>query len=460
MLDIVGATMKNLASMTERVKPAPGRDRTSAAPIPPVTVALDPGTAAWSLRRLLRRVSVALGTPPLDPVLAVTRPFRLEGGTGLAAVRTAIRPAIPAAPWLAYDLDGFAAGPGGTVGLGLRPSAPLEAAAAAIEAALSSVAVPADLPDEQFLVPAARGLDRRALRTALPALGLARLPWYRRFLAPFGAAGAAADLPPPLRPHEAIRLLVLVGGRPAAGYDLAARRWLSRAELGDRAAQGSALRGYRRARGFELAAPAPHRPGETWLLADLHLGHPGIALYAARPFLASDVGEMDRVLVGNWRSTVAPEDRAFLLGDLCAGPDPGAYRAAVAGLTGRLTLVRGNHDPDIPGLARSVAFEAGGHRFHAVHDPADAPSKIEGWVVHGHVHDSDLRRFPFFDPVARRINVSVETAGYRPVPLSLVCDLICTESRPILVREPELPAPGASAVRGPDTSLIKGGVTM
>ncbi len=404
-------------------------------PLPPITVALDPGVAAWSLRRLLQRVSGAIDTPPLDPVLAVTRPFRLEEGTGLAALRAAVETAIPDVRWLAYALDGFAAGPGGTVGLGLRPSPPLAATAAAIESALSTVAVPADLPDERFLVPAARGLDRRRLRTALRTLGLAPQPWYRRLLGSFGAAGPVPPLPPPLRPLEAIRFLVLVGGRPAAGYDLAARRWFSRPELLDRSLQGASLRTYRRARGLELAAPALRPPGETWLLADLHLGHPGIALYAARPFLASDVGEMDRVLVGNWRRTVAPEDRALLLGDLCAGPDPCAYRAAVAALAGRLTFVRGNHDPDLPGLARSVAFEADGHRFLGVHDPSDAPRDFDGWVIHGHLHDSDLRRFPFFDPEARRVNVSVETAGYSPVPLSLVCDLISAESGPVLVRE-------------------------
>lgn len=425
------------------------------APIPAVTVALDPGVAAWSLRRLLRRVSIALGTPPLDPVLAVTRPFRLEDGAGLAGVRAAVETGIPDARWLAYDLDGFTAGPGGLVGLGLRPSASLEAAAAAIESTLSEIAVPADLPDERFLVPAAQGLDRRALRTALRTLGLARPPWYRRLLAPLGAAGSSSLLPAPLRPLEALRLFVLVAGQPAAGYDLVTRRWRSRHELRDRALLASSLRRYRRARGFELAAPVPRPPGETWLLADLHLGHPGIALYAARPFLASDVGEMDRVLVGNWRGTVAPDDRALLLGDVCTGPDPSAYRAAVAKLTGRVTLVRGNHDPDLPGIVRSVAFEAGGHRFLGVHDPAYAPRGFDGWVVHGHLHDSDLRRFPFFDPVARRINVSVETAGYSPVPLSLVCDLIRTESRIVLVREIGPAPPYTPILKGLNTSLHK-----
>ena len=249
---------------------------------------------------------------------------------------------------------------------------------------------------------------------------------------------------------------MFAGSRPVAGYDLATRRWLNRPELGDRSLTGSSLRTYRRARGLELVAAAPHSPGETWLLADLHLGHPGIALHAARPFLASDVGEMDRVLIGNWRSTVAPQDRALLLGDVCAGPDPGPYRAATAALTGRLTLIRGNHDPDLPGLARSVAFEAGGHRFLGIHDPADAPPDFDGWVVHGHLHDSDLRGFPFFDPETRRVNVSVETAGYRPVPLSLICDLISAGTGPILIRETGAGGPEEKAsLKRPNTSLIK-----
>ncbi len=411
----------------------------SRGPLPPLAVALDPGVAARSLRRLLRRVSDTLDAPPLEPALAVTQPFQLGDGVGLAAVRTTVEAAIPDLLWLEYELDGFAETASGTVGLRLLPSAPLAAAATAIESALSTIAVPADLPDERFLVPAVRGLTPRSRHTALRTLGLARPPWYRRLLAPFEAA-SAAPLPPPLRPLEAIRLLVLVDGRPAGGYDLVSRRWLSVPVLRDRSLQGQSLRTYRRARRLELAAPVPHVSGETWLLADLHLGHPEIALYCSRPFQAADGGEMDRVLIENWRYTVAPEDRAVLLGDLAAGPDSDVYRAAVAALPGRLDLVRGNHDPELPGLVDSVTFEADGHRFLAVHDPADAPCDFDGWVVHGHLHDSDLRRFPFFDPVARRINVSVETAGYRPVPLSLICDLIRKGTGVQLIRSSAPPA--------------------
>jgi calcineurin-like phosphoesterase family protein len=413
----------------------------SRSPLPAVTVALDPGVAAWSLRRLLRRAGSVVGMPPPDPVLAVTRSFRLEEGTGLAVVRAAVEGGLPDTPWLAYEVDGFGAGPGGTIGLRLRPSAPLAAAASAIDEALEAVAVPADLPDERYLVPVARGLDRRRHRAALRTLSPDSCPWYRRIFPSLRAAiPAPSPIPPPLRPHETVRVLILAGGRPVAGYDLSSGRWHSRAELGDRSLQATSLRMYRRARGLELTAPVPQPPGETWLLGDLHLGHPGIALYASRPFLGSDAGEMDRVLIENWRCTVGPGDHALLLGDLCAAPDPDTYGSAVAALTGQVTLIRGNHDPDLPGLARSAVLEADGHRFLAIHDPADAPEDFDGWMIHGHLHDSDLRRSPFFDPVARRVNVSVETAGYRPVPLSLVCDLIRSGTGSIVLRIPG-PAP-------------------
>lgn len=401
------------------------------APLAPITVALDPGVAAWSLQRQARAAADALGEPAPGVRMAVTRPFQPRDGIGLSRIRSAIAESVPEGPWLEYRIDGFI-GRHGTVGLRLDPADALAAAAAEIESALSAIAAPAALPDERFMVPIARGLDRRRRRDAMAALGLTRPPWYRRILGPRGRPA----LCPPLQPHDATRLLVLAGDAPAAAYDLPSRHWIARAGLGERSLLRSSLQTYRRARGLEIDGPAPRSRDETWLLADLHLGHPDIMLHAARPFLSSDVAEMDRVLLGNWRATVAPADRAVVAGDLCSDPD--CYREALASLPGRLTLVRGNHDPSRPDLLSSAGFIAGGQRFVVVHDPADAPPGFDGWVIHGHVHDSDLRRFPFFDPATRRVNVSAETAGYRPVPLSLVCALIAAGSGPVLLRRAAL----------------------
>jgi len=421
------------------LSPRPPAGGGECASLPPVTIVLDPGVAAWLLRRELRRVAEALGTPPLGPAVPIAGPVRLREDAGLAAVRHALSQVVPRVPYLSYEIDGFGARPrgaGGTVGIRVRPSPLLASASRAIGAALEALAVPGDPPDEEVLIPAARLPDSRQYRSARRILGIAGLPWYRRLVTLFSPEEPGGTVPAPGRLLDALRLLILVGDRPVAGFDLVSRRWIARPLLADRGLRAASLRAYRHARGLELDShpPGDRTPGETWFLADLHLGHPGIALHCARPFLAADVAEMDRVLVENWRRTVGPNDRAYLVGDLCAPPDPSSFLAAAGRLTGRLAIVRGNHDPDLPGLARSIAFTAGGHRFLAVHDPTDAPPGFDGWVIHGHLHDSDLRRHPFFDPVARRVNVSAETAGYRPVPLSLVERLIREGADPVPLR--------------------------
>ena len=49
-------------------------------------------------------------------------------------------------------------------------------------------------------------------------------------------------------------------------------------------------------------------------------------------------------------------------------------------------------------------------------------------MIHGHTHNNDLRRYPFFDPVRRKINVSAEVDGYQPVPVPFLVNLITTRS--------------------------------
>lgn len=399
----------------------------SLTPLPPITIALDPGPAAWLLRQQLRRVAKLVGSKPLVPVVPIAGPFEFEDGIGLAAVRNAVETVRIDLPYLPCDLDGLIArlsGTGGTIGADVRPSAELGAVAIELDEALAGLGGLLGVSVERFLVPAVRIGGWAPFVAAGEALGLLRPPWHRRLLGRFLHPAPPVRLPRIHRPLDATRLLVLVGDRPHAGLDLAPRRWLRTVELTDRSIRAEALRSYRQARGYELREPVISAPGETWLLADLHLGHPDISLYCGRPFLGGETAEHDRVLVQNWQQTVRSDGHAVLLGDVCASSDPDAYRAAITSLSGRLELVRGNHDPDLPGLVSHLRFDCDGQRFLAVHDPADAPIDFDGWVVHGHHHDADLERFPFFDPGNRRVNVSVETAGYAPVPLSLVCHLI------------------------------------
>ncbi|HZD43627.1 MAG TPA: hypothetical protein VE134_06160, partial [Methanomicrobiales archaeon] len=59
-----------------------------------------------------------------------------------------------------------------------------------------------------------------------------------------------------------------------------------------------------------------------------------------------------------------------------------------------------------------------------IHDPLQAPRDFEGWVIHGHMHNNDLERYPFINFERRTINVSVEVIGYRPVPSTILCRIV------------------------------------
>jgi calcineurin-like phosphoesterase family protein len=165
-------------------------------------------------------------------------------------------------------------------------------------------------------------------------------------------------------------------------------------------------------------------PGESFVISDLHLGHANIIKYCARPFLADNVQEMDRVLIQNWNASVRPEDTVYYLGDLRYGRDAGDARSYLQSLSGKINLIRGNHDCDLPDARETLEIEYGGISFLLIHDPCAAPPGTKRWVVHGHMHNNDLKEYPFINFKEKRINVSAEVIGYRPVSLRRIAGLI------------------------------------
>ena len=155
-----------------------------------------------------------------------------------------------------------------------------------------------------------------------------------------------------------------------------------------------------------------------FLVSDLHLDHADVLEYTDRPF--ASVGEMNRALLERWNAAVDPDDEVVVVGDFAVPSEPTTVRRWLGQLHGDVVLVAGDHDRGA-GRTRAVEavtaheFDAGGHRFHCVHDPADAPAAWDGWVVHGHHHDMRPDEYPFVDPDAMRVNVSVELLGYAPV---------------------------------------------
>ena len=231
---------------------------------------------------------------------------------------------------------------------------------------------------------------------------------------------APAQLPQRARPllldETGLRITVMCGQMIFAEYDLLQKRWIIRgAKLHDMAEWQRTVAAYRKAAGFELVQfPSPHA-GDLYLISDLHLGHANIIRYFSRPFLFTDVTEMDRVLIQNWNCTIAPGDMVYYLGDLWYGKHALPALQYWEQLNGTITFIAGNHDAKAMGAVPSKTLEYGDYTFLLVHDPADAPATFDGWVIHGHHHNNDLRRYPFVNFEKRRINVSAEVLGYSPV---------------------------------------------
>jgi calcineurin-like phosphoesterase family protein len=160
--------------------------------------------------------------------------------------------------------------------------------------------------------------------------------------------------------------------------------------------------------------------GRRYLAADLHLGDENVLEFTDRPF--PSVAAMNERLLENWNAVVDPNDEVLFVGDLVVPSEPATVRRWLQQLNGKFVFVAGDHDDgarQTPGVTTQpeYRFEAGGYRFQCVHHPDDAPAERDGWLVHGHHHDLRTERFPFVDPEARRVNVSIELLGYEPIPL-------------------------------------------
>jgi calcineurin-like phosphoesterase family protein len=150
---------------------------------------------------------------------------------------------------------------------------------------------------------------------------------------------------------------------------------------------------------------------------------------------------MDHVLIKNWNYTISPANRVYYLGDLRYGNDALPAQEYRQKLKGHIIFIAGNHDDPELGAVPSSLLDYGGFRFLLVHDPSSAPEKFEGWIIHGHHHNNDLRHYPFIDFEHRRINVSAEVIGYIPVNLKDIGELIHDrmsrgDMTPILLKYP------------------------
>ena len=246
-------------------------------------------------------------------------------------------------------------------------------------------------------------------------------------------------IPPVLLDETGIRITVMRDMAILAEYDLMEKRWVYGDHRHSTALWQKTLGQFRHHAGFEHQDPEHSHPDDIFLIADLHLGHATIIRSCSRPFLFSDSGEMDHVLIKNWNYTIGPKTRIYCLGDLGYGPAAEPATQYRKRLRGDIIFIRGNHDDPENGTVSFIETEYENTKFLLIHDPADAPPSFDGWVIHGHHHNNDLRHYPYMNFTGRRVNVSAEVIGYKPVSLHEIVQWIkerevSGDTTPILFR--------------------------
>ncbi|MDD1693342.1 MAG: 2'-5' RNA ligase family protein [Methanoregula sp.] len=398
------------------------------------------GRTKWRVRQTVVSIARTFGIEPFmerHPHVTLFGPMELLDGVSEQQVLDAIGPVASHYDPVPFTLDGFEKREGmhgSVIAFSVRPSDSLMRLVAEIAASLLPITRSHnawdDRPEQKWYhVTVANRLDQKKASSvfqALPgpdsSLDLPSPPdgFFSRvcsYIRSFFVSGTARYIRPLLIDETGLRITLMHGEEILAEYDLLEKRWVHGNHRHDSRSWQETLSRFRTYAGFGRTEPGHPEPGDILLIADLHLGHANIIRYCSRPFLFSDPGEMDRVLVANWNASVTPGTRIYHIGDLCYGRNarPGhEYRQQ---LNGDVTFIAGNHDAPGPGTLSSTVIEYAGTRFCLVHDPADVPATFDGWVVHGHHHNNDLRHYPFIDFKHRRINVSVEVAGYVPVSL-------------------------------------------
>jgi|SRR5208283_4539622 len=222
-------------------------------------------------------------------------------------------------------------------------------------------------------------------------------------------------------PMAALRITLLNNqSRIICEYDLLQQRLLSRSDSLSRQEWQRTSKFFRVKKGMENYH---EHSNSIYLISDLHLDHSNIIHYCARPFLSSDVNEMNTVLVENWNHVVSNTNTVYFLGDLAFGKVARSAEYWLSKLNGKIQFIRGNHEYGVNNSHEHTILNYRDHQFLLVHDPKRLPIEWDGWIIHGHVHNNDMKNYPFINGEKKTINVSAELTNYRPVSLDYILSL-------------------------------------
>jgi calcineurin-like phosphoesterase family protein/2'-5' RNA ligase len=223
-------------------------------------------------------------------------------------------------------------------------------------------------------------------------------------------------------PMFALRITLLSNqSRIICEYDLLQQKLLSRSEALNKREWQTTSKIFRIQNGLEGNR---ENTNSIYLISDLHLGHGNIIHYCARPFVSSDVKEMNSVLVENWNNVVHQHNTVYCLGDLSYSRRRNSTEYWLSKLNGDIHYIKGNHHDE--GVKIATDYEIlhyQQYKFLLVHNPDQLPISWNDWKIHGHKHNNDMKNFPFINGEKKTINVSAELVNYRPVNLDFIISL-------------------------------------
>lgn len=218
-------------------------------------------------------------------------------------------------------------------------------------------------------------------------------------------------------PAYPLRISIQKSGRTVYEYDCCSRRILDRRKALSKKYYGETVQGYRRVFGIETLEQINEKT--IWFISDTHFDHKNIIKYCRRPF--ANAREMNQVLLNNWNNQVKNNDVVYCLGDISFGKKSRKSSYWLTKLNGDIRCVYGNHEEKSLGRPYEL-LKYKGYNFLLIHNHRKAKD-FDGWIIHGHEHNNNLKKHPFIDGENKRINVSVETINYKPVSLDKIISL-------------------------------------
>ena len=162
-----------------------------------------------------------------------------------------------------------------------------------------------------------------------------------------------------------------------------------------------------------------------YFISDCHFDHTNIIKYCNRPFKSTE--EMNNYMLSMWNNTVSKNDTIYFLGDMTFGRNRRHIDHWISQVNGNIIFIMGSHDQDRSSILRYhryLEISFGGPPVYLVHDPDRIPESWDGWAIHGHNHNNDMIKHPLINKVEKRVNVSTELLGYKPISLDRLRSLV------------------------------------